>query len=107
MIALTPEQRHTVERQFHDLATQWLELTHYRSNIGSLRSHPVYRDLAALRQPAVSLILRELERRPSAAWFGLLAEITEENPIPSESAGIVSAMADSWLEWGRRRGYVE
>jgi hypothetical protein len=95
MIALTPEQRQTVERRFHDLATQWLELTHYRSNLGALRDHPVYRDLAALGQPVVPLILRELERRPSAAWFGLLAEITGDHPVPAESAGIVSAMADS------------
>ena len=107
MIALTPEQRQTVERQFRSLAARWSELTHYRSNMGNLRGHPVYRDLTALGEPAVPLILRELERRPSVSWFGLLAEITGENPVPVESAGHVESMAESWLEWGRRRGYLE
>ena len=36
MIALTPEQRQTVESKFRDLTNQWAELTAYRSNMGAL-----------------------------------------------------------------------
>ena len=106
MIALTPEQRQTIDRQFRNLATQWSELTAYRSNMGALRRHPVYQELIALGEPAVPLILRELEREPSVSWFGILAAITGENPIPPELAGHVAAMAGAWLEWGRRQGYL-
>jgi hypothetical protein len=107
MIALTPEQRQDVERRFRDLASEWAELTAYRSNMGGLRHHPVYHELIALGEAAIPLILGELERKPSVAWFGLLAAITGEDPIPPELAGHVAAMAGAWLEWGRGRGYLE
>jgi hypothetical protein len=106
MIALTPEQRQTVERRFRDLASEWAELTAYRSNLRSLRHHPVYHELTALGEAAIPLILVELERKPSVAWFGLLAEITGENPVPPDLAGHVAAMAGAWLDWGRSRGYI-
>jgi hypothetical protein len=107
LIALTPEQRQSVERQFRSLATRWAELTLYRSNVGALRHHPVYQELIGLGEPAVPLILRELERRPSVSWFGMLADITGESPAPPELAGHVGAMAEAWLDWGCRQGYVE
>jgi hypothetical protein len=107
MIVLTPEQRQTVERKFRTLATQWAELTAYRSNMGALRQDPVYHELIALGEPAVPLILSELEGQPSVSWFAALAEITGENPVPPELSGHVAAMAGAWLEWGRRQGYLE
>lgn len=107
MIALTPEQRQTVERHFRDLADRWLELTLYRSNLRTLRDHPVYLELIELGEPALPLILGELMKRPSVSWFGPLEEIAGENPVPAESAGRVAAMARAWLEWGRGRGYLE
>ena len=106
MIALTPEQRQSIEQRFRHLASQWAELTAYRSNIGGLRNHPVYLELLALGEPAVALILDELERKPSASWFGLLGAITGESPVPAHLAGHVESMAGAWLEWGRRHGYL-
>ena len=90
MIALTPEQRLTVESKFRDLANQWAELTAYRSNMSALRRHPLFGEIVALGEPAVPLILRELERKPSVSWFGLLATMTGEPPVPSELAGRVA-----------------
>jgi hypothetical protein len=107
MIALTPEQRQTVESKFRDLANQWAELTAYRSNMSALRLDPLFHEIVALGEPAIPLILRELERKPSVSWFGLLATMTGENPVPSEVAGRVAEMAGSWLAWGRRQGYLE
>jgi hypothetical protein len=107
MIALTPEQRQSVEQRFRDLAIQWAELTAYRSNVGGLRHHAVYQELMSLGEPAVPLILGELARKPSASWFGILGTITGENPVSAELAGHVGAMAGAWLEWGRRQGYLE
>ncbi len=107
MIALTPEQRQTVEREFRSLASRWDELTLYRSNLRPLRRHPVYQELITLGEAAIPLILKELERRPSASWFDLLGELTGEDPVPPELAGQVGAMADAWLEWGRGQGYPD
>jgi len=107
MIPLTPEQRQAVESKFRDLANHWAELTAYRSNMSALRRHPVFNEIVALGEPAVPLILRELEREPSVSWFGLLATMTGENPVPAELAGRVAEMAGAWLAWGRRQGYLE
>jgi hypothetical protein len=63
--------------------------------------------LLALGEPAVPLILAELERKPSPSWFGMLGAITGENPVPPHLAGHVEAMAGAWLEWGRRHTYLQ
>jgi hypothetical protein len=98
MIALTPEQRQSVEHRFRDLASQWAELIAYRSNIGGLRHHPVYLELLALGEPAVPLILGELERKPSPSWFGLLGAITGADPVPAHVAGHVEFMSGAWRQ---------
>jgi hypothetical protein len=104
---LTPEQRQSVERQSRDLATVGAELTPYRSNICGLRHHPVYHEPIAPGEPALPLILGELERKLTAAWFGLLGGITGENAVSAKLAGQVGAMAGAWREWGRRPGLLE
>jgi len=88
MIALTPEQRLTVESKFRDLANQWAELTACRSNMSALRRHPLFDEIVALGEPAVPLILRELERKPSVSWFGLLVTMTDENSLGTENGDI-------------------
>jgi hypothetical protein len=107
MITLTPEQKRDVARLFQGLATEWNATTRYRSNMHALRNHPVCQELVALGQPAVPLILGELEREPNLSWFVVLTAITEENPVPPAVAGQVDAMARAWIDWGRQRGYVE
>lgn len=107
MIALTPEQRQTVESKFRDLASQWTELTACRSDMSALRRYPLFDEIVALSEPAVPLILRELAQRPSVSWFGLLAAMTGENSVLPELAGCITEMAGSWLAWGRRQRYLE
>jgi hypothetical protein len=89
------------------LANQLVELTAHRSNMGALRRHPLFDEIVALGEPAVPLILRELERKPGVSWFGLLATTTGENPAPPELTGRVEEMAASWLAWGRPQCYLE
>jgi hypothetical protein len=59
-----------------------------------------------LGQAAIPLILAELKREPDVSWFTVLAAITGENPVPPALAGRVDAMAQTWLDWGRQRGYA-
>jgi hypothetical protein len=106
MITLTPEQQQDITRRFQELATQWIAAARYRSNMQALLNHPVYQELVALGEPAVPLILAELERETSVAWFTVLDRITGENPVPPALAGRVDAMARAWLDWGRQRGYA-
>ncbi|MGA2704560.1 MAG: hypothetical protein ABSH35_26125 [Isosphaeraceae bacterium] len=106
MITLTPEQQQDVARRFQGLATRWIATTRYRSNTQALRNHAVYQELVALGEPVVPLILLELERQPRVSWFIVLTGITGENPVPPAHAGQVNAMARTWIDWGRQRGYA-
>jgi hypothetical protein len=63
-----------------------------------------YQRIIGMGAPAVSLILRELEREPDQ-WFWALESITEENPVPPEAAGRVRSMAQAWIDWGKQHGY--
>jgi hypothetical protein len=106
MITLTPEQQQDLSRRFQPLATQWNAATRYRSNTHALQYHPAYKELVALGEPVIPLILAELERESNVSWFAVLVAITGENPVPPALAGRVDAMARAWLDWGRKRGYA-
>ena len=68
---------------------------------------PVAREIIALGEPAIPLLLRELAREPAVSWMVLLAATSGEDPVPPEAAGRVAAMAGTWLDWGRMRGHLE
>ncbi len=104
MTTLTPEQQEVVARRFQVLVTRWNAATRYRSNINALRSHPVYRELVNLGDPAVPLILAEVEREPNVPGSSCSPRSLGRTRYPA-LAGRVNAMAEAWLDWGRRRGY--
>jgi hypothetical protein len=59
-----------------------------------------YQRIIGMGPAVVPLILEELEREPGH-WFWALESITEQNPVPPESAGKVGQMAEAWTRWGR------
>jgi hypothetical protein len=67
--------------------------------------HPAYRQIVSMGQPAVRLLLEELQREPNF-WFTALRELTGENPVPAESAGKIKEMAGAWIDWGKAKGYL-
>jgi hypothetical protein len=66
---------------------------------------PPYQRIIGMGLPAVPLILEELRREPNQ-WFWALEAITEGNPVPMAVAGKVREMADAWIEWGKRHGFL-
>lgn len=66
--------------------------------------HPAYQQIIGLGPDVVPLLLAELEGHPDH-WFWALHAITREDPVPSESRGKIKAMAQAWLDWGKRHGY--
>ena len=71
-----------------------------------MAKHPAYRQIIEMGSAAIPLLLTELRRAPDF-WFAALREITKENPVPPKSAGKVKEMARAWIEWGRKRGYIQ
>lgn len=91
--------------RFQRLARAWKNETRYLSSLEEIVLNRAYQQIIGMGDPAVPLILRELEREPDH-WYWALSAITGYEPdLPEESAN-VETMATAWLEWGRGRGLV-
>lgn len=94
-----------LDHRFRRLADEWKAQSRFLSNTAQMALLRPYQRIIGMGPPVVPLILRELQREPDQ-WFWALESITEEDPVPPEVAGRVEAMAEAWIEWGRRRGLV-
>ena len=86
--------------RFHRLAREWKEQSRYLSNSAHMALLRPYQRIIGMGLPVVPLILEELRREPDQ-WFWALEAITGENPVPPEAAGVVTQMAQAWVDWGR------
>ena len=68
-------------------------------------THPAYQKIIGMGRDVVPLILEDL-RRGVDQWFWALHCITEADPVEPEAHGDVNRMAEKWLEWGERHGYI-
>ena len=91
--------------RFRRLLAEWKEQSKYLSNTAQIAMLWPYQRIIGMGAAAVPLILRELDTEPDQ-WFWALEAITEQDPVPPEAAGLVRPMAEAWLEWGRRQGYL-
>jgi hypothetical protein len=102
-MALTKE---SFRERFHRLTREWKEQSRYLSNNAQIAMLRPYQRIIGMGMPAVPMILEELRAEPDQ-WFWALEAITEENPVPPEAAGIVRQMALSWVEWGKKQGFLD
>ncbi len=58
------------------------------------------------QSPLAEIMLEGLRRKPDH-WFIALEEITGENPVPPESEGKTQKMAQAWIQWGIKGGYIK
>jgi hypothetical protein len=94
----------TLEQKFRSLKEKWRSETGHRSSISDISSHPSYREIVAMGEAAIPMILQTLSIEPDH-WFTALWEITSANPINEDVAGDIDGMKDAWLAWGRANGY--
>jgi hypothetical protein len=94
-----------LEREFRALADQWRRETMMMSSTSDIVSNFAYHQIIGMGEKAIPPILRELQES-GGHWFWALRAITRTNPVKPEDRGNVRKMAQAWLEWGRRRGYV-
>lgn len=91
--------------RFQQLAAEWR-----RERPGGLVAHaaaklPAYRKIIAMGPSVVPLILEDLQRAPDH-WYIALDRLTGENPVDENDAGVMTKVRESWLKWGRERGYI-
>jgi hypothetical protein len=91
-------------KRFASLAARWKEETRLSSRAKDMAAHPAYREIIAMGERAVPLILAELEKEADH-WFMALREITGASPVPKEDRGIMKKMAAAWIVWGHEQGY--
>jgi hypothetical protein len=91
-----------IEQLFEELATKWMQETCFLSSPSRIIAHPACIAIAALGPDILPLILRKIEDDVSIGWLVLMTEITGENPVPKEDAGIVLRIRDHWLNWARK-----
>ena len=101
-IRLTAELR--LRREFENLAEQWLRETRHLSVVAKKVTHPAYLRIIGMGKPALPLILDMLQRRP-AHWFTALRAIANID-FPGHDV-TPSMYREQWLEWGRKRGYID
>ena len=94
-----------VDEAFKLLAEKWKRETAILSSVTKKLRHPAYRDIVALGEDVVPLILTELARRPDH-WFAALEEITRENPVPTADRRNFARAVEAWVKWGVEKGYA-
>jgi hypothetical protein len=94
----------TLEERFRRLEAVWIAATGVLSDDTEIVDHPAFREIVAMGEAVVPLMLRDLEQRPRL-WVWALPEMTRENPVPSADRGNIARMSEAWLRWGRAKGY--
>jgi hypothetical protein len=95
-----------LRRTFEDLTADWRRDTRHLSFDRQIAMHPAYQEIVGMGTDALPYIFEELQREPDH-WFWALTTITRDNPVPPSEAGDIEQMRQRWLEWGRRKGYVQ
>ncbi len=94
-----------LSEEFHRLREKWKAETAHLSSVTKIVMHPSYQRIIGMGQDVIPLILAELEKEPDL-WFWALTAITGDNPISPEQRGQIRGITESWLRWGRERGYL-
>jgi hypothetical protein len=95
------------EERFNRLATQWKKETFLLSKVSAKVIHMAYQKIIGMGAAAVPLILKDLLKNGPNHWFWALHAITEEDPVPKDKVGDITAMTEAWLQWGRNKGYLK
>jgi hypothetical protein len=99
-----PQISERFRKTFVALADEWYRDAQFLSVASKAVSHPSYFEIVALGPRVIPLILEQLRDRPSH-WFVALRALAKVDP--AEEGADRSASRDAWLEWGRKRGYIE
>ncbi len=101
---MTTEATVSIQSRFRELVARWKQESLYLSSTTAMTELPSYQEIIRMGEPAVPLLLAELEREPNH-WFMALMAITGADPVPVADRGRLDRMTAAWLRWGRANGY--
>ncbi len=92
-------------KRFAQLAATWKKETLHHSRMDKVAAHPAHREIVAMGERAVPLILADLEKN-GGTWFMALREIIGDGPtLPTNDRGVTKKMAAAWIAWAYEQGY--
>lgn len=94
-----------IEPIFNSLVQEWKTTRGSHSRVDKLVLNKAYQRIIGLGQPAVPLLIREMQQRPSH-WDWALKAITGADPVPVEAWGDIRQIAAAWAKWGAENGLV-
>lgn len=99
--------RETLEEKFGRLAEQWRNETAHMSLASEKANNFAYHQIMGMGPKVLPFIFRELETTTSDWFWALRAVARDKAPvIKAEDQGRVRRIAEIWMDWGRRHGYI-
>ncbi len=95
--------KHPLKGEFNSLVDQWKRETFYQSSLTRQFNHPAYVRIMAMGEPAIPLVLREMQRTQDN-WFYALKFMAGKD-VAAGIEDFEEAKA-AWLEWGYRSNYI-
>lgn len=93
-----------ISERFCSLVERWRQTRGHHSRVDRLVTNEAYQAIIGIGPPAIPLLLKEMEQRPSH-WDWALRAITQVDPVPKEMWGDIKQIAAAWVTWGRENGY--
>ncbi len=115
-VELESESAEDLAKRFAALVATWREGTRHRSRMDQIAAHPAFREIVAMGERAVPLILAYLEKNGGFLFLALQEITGAEPPIPDGFRGNkvicdgwigydIKGTQAAWLAWGREKGY--
>ena len=86
---------------FERLADEWLEQRPRGVDVAQMTRHHAYQSIIDIGPDAAPWLLDRLAQRPDH-WFHALNQITNAQPVQPQNHGVIAAMAQDWIAWGRQ-----
>lgn len=107
-----PELNRSLEESarllFQTYSSAWRAETAGFSSIKRKKQHPAYGRIIDLGPVAIKFMLEDMVSDENAPhWFTALKELSGTDPVPDDKRGLVAEMKKSWVEWGRKHGYIK
>jgi hypothetical protein len=100
------KKKKEIKKKFSNLVNQWCNEAGFISSTDEAVIHPAYQQIIGMGESVLPLLLEELTKR-SGRWFWALRSITGENPVPENHRGRTKEMIKDWIDWGKKKGYIQ
>ena len=104
----TPDEN-TADTRLNEALHEIFKACEVSSDPEDAIQHPSFKTIEAMGTRALPFLLDVLKGRPDPHLMTIIQTIAgeEESPIPEEHEGRVTLMANDWVEWGKKKGYIK